>query len=311
MLEMELKLVAEIKERTDQKIKNAKESPVSEQLLAVSDVSHDPVAQLVTELSQSFNMDKTAAARKNSQTTIAALPLSQTKIENNGVNFMTPQLKKIDQGKKLTKDKIETNNDNIIDFKSRLRKVDGDKKNEDQTATSDENELETNKRESTASSDSGNLKLDEGGGDDKRKSTGSISSLKKLWETKEASETCANVQLSPKLALKNNCRNTEELISEVSPVDTSDDSIKGGRDKKNNAQIEDKPVIPTKPPVKAVKPVIASRPAGSAIYATPITPISGIKPPISAKPACLENKTPEDDVKVRNSKDWYQGWGKI
>ncbi|XP_044272395.1 tyrosine-protein kinase Abl isoform X1 [Tribolium madens] len=264
--EMELKLVTEIKERADQKSK-LKESPLSEPLMAVSGISHDPVAQLVTELSQSFNLDKDRkdqTSRKNS----------------NGVSFVS-QLKKIDLVKKppTTKDKPD---DSIIDFKSRLRKVD------------QEEEQETSKRESTASSDSGNLKIDDG--EDKRKSTGSISSLKKLWEPKE--DAPGSVQLSPKLALKNS--KNEELISEVSPVETSDDSGKGGGkgEKKSWPPTgEEKPVIPIKPPVKAVKPVIAGRPAGSAIYATPIAPTSGNKPPIMAKPANLENKTPEDDVK--------------
>ena len=141
------------------------------------------------------------------------------------------------------------------------------------------------------------MKIEEA--DDKRKSTGSISSLKKLWEPKEAADAPGNIQLSPKLTLKS--KNNEELISEVSPVDTSDDSMKGDKksDKKNwPPSTEEKPVIPTKPPVKAVKPIIAGRPAGSAIYATPIAPSSGNKPPIMAKPANLENKTPEEDVKV-------------
>lgn len=47
--EMELKLVAEIKERADQKQgKNPKESPL-DSFLAVSGISHDPVSQLGTQ----------------------------------------------------------------------------------------------------------------------------------------------------------------------------------------------------------------------------------------------------------------------
>lgn len=45
--EMELKLVAEIKERADQKHnKHLKDSPPIESILAVSGISHDPVSQL-------------------------------------------------------------------------------------------------------------------------------------------------------------------------------------------------------------------------------------------------------------------------
>lgn len=163
----------------------------------------------------------------------------------------------------------------------------------------DDNEQETNKRQSTASSDSGNLKIDES--DDKRKSTGSISSLKKLWEQKDATDNCGNVQLSPKLSLKNN--KNDEII-EVSPNDTSDESIKLEKLNKNDKKVwppsivDDKPSIPTKPPVKAVKPVINRPTAGSAIYATPIAP-NNPKPPISAKPSNFENKTPEDDTTTK------------
>lgn len=287
--EMELKLLAEIKERADLKSKNPKESPL-ESLLAVNSISHDPVAQLVSELSQTFNLEREPKddklMRKNS------LGSSTSKTESMGVPFT--QLKKVDCTKKaITKDKIEVNNDSsmIIDFKSRLRKVEADKKDEQ------EDDLEQNKRESTASSDSGNLKLEEG--EDKRKSTGSISSLKKLWENKDSSES-GNVQLSPKLTVKNN-RN-EDNISEISPVETSDESIK--EEKRGEKRVwpppnEDKPLIPTKPPVKSVKPIF-SRSMTSAIYATPIPSTNGnsqSKPPISAKPSNLENKTPDKEIK--------------
>ncbi|XP_019864822.1 tyrosine-protein kinase Abl isoform X2 [Aethina tumida] len=274
--EMELKLVAEIKEKADQKqCKNPKESPL-DTLLAVSGISHDPVAQLVSELSQALHVEKEPEkkeekdknlVRKGSQGNI--VPLTSKNTDNNGVTFVS-QLKKA-----ATKEKPDVNETPlIIDFKSRLRKVENsDKKEED-------NEVETNKRESTASSDSGNLKIEEG--DDKRKSTGSISSLKKLWESKDPTDNGANVQLSPKLSVKNN----KDEIIETSPIESSDDSVK----KKWPPNNDDKPIIPTKPPVKAVKPTIARTP-GSAIYATP-----NAKPPISAKPT-LDNKTPEEETK--------------
>ncbi|KAJ8935196.1 hypothetical protein NQ314_012953 [Rhamnusium bicolor] len=296
MKEMELKLVAEIKERADQKGKNPKESPL-EPFLAVSGISHDPVAQLVTELSQSLNLEKEVdknLVRKNSQGNIT----STTKpIENNGVTFVS-QLKKIETKKPSTKEKSESDSSMIIDFKSRLRKVESEKKSDDTFNRNEDNEPETNKRESTASSDSGNLKIDEG--EDKRKSTGSISSLKKLWEAKDSADSCGNIQLSPKLSIKNN--KNEEII-EVSPVETSDESVKlekvNRNDKKSWPPVaEDKPVIPTKPPVKAVKPIV-NRPAGSAIYATPNA--NNAKPPIMAKPTNIENKTPDEDIKLTSS----------
>lgn len=253
MKEMELKLLTEIKESQDQKSKNLKESPI-ESLLAVSSISHDPVAQLVSELSQTLNLEKKDEKQKD------------------GASFVS-QLKKKGSPKEKTVNEFPT----IIDFKSRLRKV------EDKKGDEDGQEQEGNKRESTGSSDSCNLKSEEG--EDKRKSTGSINSLKKLWEPKE--ET--NMQLSPKLALKNS-KNDEDSHS----VDSTDDSPKSKVEKRTwPPTVEDKPIIPTKPPVKSVKPLIANRPAGSAIYATPIAP----KPPISAKPINLDTKTPEEDGK--------------
>lgn len=244
--EMELKLVAEIKERAEQKSKNVSESP-QDVILSASTISQDPVTQLVTELSQSLNLDH--AKRKT------------------------------EMGPKKKEDEVPP----IISFKSRLRKVD---KKEDETETYKnigESEGEGNKRESVGSCDSGNLKLDDC--DDKRKSTGSISSLKKLWEPKE-SDSSGNTQLSPKLTIKNS-KDDEQI--------DSTDSEKIIKSEKRNwpPSNEEKPVIPIKPPLKSVKPAVTARPAGSAIYATPIAP----KPPISAKPATVEPKIIEEHLK--------------
>lgn len=286
MKEMELKLVAEIKERADQKGKNSRESPL-ETILAVSGISRDPVAQLVTELSQSLNLEREqdrtnhCINRKNPNLTTNKPPA-----ESNGITFVS-QLKKIEPKKLTTKEKPQEDNSMIIDFKSRLRKVE---KSED-----DNENIEGNRRESTASSDSGNLKLEDI--DDKRKSTGSISSLKKLWEPKDSVDNSSNIQLSPKLSIKNK---TTEDITEISPTETSDESAKQEKyinkgEKKIWPPInEEKPLIPTKPPVKALKPII-NRPAGSAIYATPT---NTSKPPIMAKPTNLETKTPDEETKL-------------
>ncbi|XP_066256075.1 tyrosine-protein kinase Abl isoform X2 [Euwallacea similis] len=325
MKEMELKLVAEIKERADQKQgRNLKESPI-DPILAVSGISHDPVSQLVTELSQSLNIEKEPFRKNSLGATNLKRSQESCEKETNGVTFVS-QLKKTDQVKKvLTKEKSDLGDSSlIIDFKSRLRKVDekntkkegkslimalkqhfnlrfvGDKLEDNETIS----EL-TGKRESTASNESANLKIEEA--DDKRKSTGSISSLKKLWEAKDSDY--GTVQLSPKLSIKST--KSEEIL-EHSPIDNSDDSSKMDRSvssEKSSTKSEkkswppcgseEKPVIPIKPPVKAVKPIV-NRPAGPAIYATPIAP----KPPISVKPVSTDcsnnsinanNKTPEEE----------------
>lgn len=79
-------------------------------------------------------------------------------------------------------------------------------------------------------------------GEDKRKSTGSINSLKKLWEAKEVSPLFEHPQLSPKLAMKNtlgqNNNNSEE-------------------GDEGNLNLAKKPAVPLKP-------------TNLTIYATPI-----------------------------------------
>ncbi|CAH1124891.1 unnamed protein product [Ceutorhynchus assimilis] len=294
--EMELKLVAEIKERADQKLGGGrKDFVVGDPFLAVSGVSHDdPVSQLVTELSQSLNMEK-ELMRKNSATK-----------DTNGVSYVS-QLKKavITESKPLTKEKSEVGDTNlIIDFKSRLRKVDNEKGNtkkdsgdQDNDPCTDLSSSTNNKRESTASNDSNtNLKIqDDLDDNNKRKSTGSISSLKKLWEAKDTVDYGSCVQLSPKLSIK-----SSRSAGEESPVENSDDSVKmersGGSEKSSSKSdtvkktwSEEKPLIPTKPPLKPIKPMVPR--SSAAIYATPIAP----KPPISTKPISTDNKSPSDE----------------
>ncbi|XP_018324086.1 tyrosine-protein kinase Abl isoform X3 [Agrilus planipennis] len=291
MKEMELKLVAEIKERADKKSRNSSESPVEPSSTAVSSISLDPALQLVSELSETMNLDLNKKETSPKQ--------------NDKPNSFIPQLKKVDPSF-ITKnrDKEENGTTGIIDFKSRLRKIEKADRNEDETEQiknngEEEHEKENNKRESTASSDNGTNRLDEG--DDKRKSTGSISSLKKLWETKEATES--TIQLSPKMPLKND-KNTE-ASTETSPVETSEDSFKILTTSKTDKRSwpppttnDEKPVIPTKPPLKSIKPIMSSRPLVPAIYATPIS--SNSKPPVSIKPT--NNTSPlEDNSKTNNS----------
>lgn len=305
MKEMELKLVAEIKERADHKNKNLKESPLLEPILAVSGISHDPAAQLINELSQTFNLEKVIDKKDSSSLGNAIIK----SIDSSSTNF-TSHLKKPDPILKKTVHKDVNEYPPIIDFKSRLRKVENntdrrteqEEDNQGEQTKHTEMETESNKRESTASSDSGNLKMEDL--DDKRKSTGSISSLKKLWEPRDTESSVA--QLSPKLTLKNSKNEESNNDMSLSLDGSSEDTYKIDKTARTEKRVwppngEDKPIIPTKPPFKNIKPIIASRPAGSAIYATPI-PSSNSKPPISAKPIQADNKTPEDDTKVNTDK---------
>jgi abelson tyrosine-protein kinase 1 len=163
------------------------------------------------------------------------------------------------------------------------------------------------KRDSTVSSHSQDggtqLKVEEG--EDKRRSTGSISSLKKLWESKETSAEMPVGQVSPKLALKapgkgRDTANTAEeedksKIDEVAKEQgSSPDDMKPPSKGQGGARVwppsDEKPVVPTKPPVKATKPILpTSKLPGSsaAIYATPTLP----KPPVVAR----ETKLVQED----------------
>lgn len=155
--------------------------------------------------------------------------VSTTKEESS--DAIKSQLKRIDPSA-VKKDESGT----IVDFKSRLRKVEIEKKNEDGTE-----ETNTNGQEE----------------EDKRKSTGSINSLKKLWESKDGVEGPA--QVSPKLGHKQ----PKPDEKESSPPDKK--SWPPQEDK-------DKPTVPAKPLVKSSKPAVpppAKPQAPSNIYATP------------------------------------------
>lgn len=265
MREMELKLLSEIKDRAEKKSLHPVESP-TESVMAVSSINHDPVAQLVSELSECLKLEEEEKAK-------VAAP-----------SVFSNVLKKVEP---LKKEKNDSNDSGvIIDFKSRLRKVDpNDKKPEEENGKGDD--ADYNKRESSGSSDNG--KLDDN--EDRRKSTGSINSLKKLWESKENSDNINNIQLSPKLALKN---------SKEEEAEAPDESLK--KTEKKWPPPEEKPAIPVKPPLKIAKPLVSTKPTSSAIYATPIPAnASTPKPAISAKPNL--DKTPEEEAKKDAAKN--------
>ncbi|XP_059055404.1 tyrosine-protein kinase Abl [Achroia grisella] len=289
---LELKLVAEIKERADKK-KQLKDSPPPHELIETHTSYGDPAARLVTELSASLNMD---ALRKSdrkvdgtkstdNKDTVSPIDLKaslrKTMYNNNidqkksdtepktNTDFKS-QLKKVDTNKKINNcsKEPEESGRSIIDFKSRLRKVDsgsvatnGNAKKPEQSSP-EEKEFDSRKGEDCERKRSESGSLDTSGGDeeDKRRSTGSISSLKKLWENKETEE-----RLSPSL------RARREPDSE----DTSPEERSAGR----AVRRDDRPAVPSKPPLKAL-----TKPVGrGGIYATP-----------SGSPACAPSGGGED-----------------
>ncbi|XP_021917496.1 tyrosine-protein kinase Abl isoform X5 [Zootermopsis nevadensis] len=376
---LELKLVAEIKERADLKFGRAgiKESPVSDATGTAGSVSSlDPAVQLVSELSEGFQysdsskkdlkdttpdtppnnsssdpnkgptspVDYKANLRRVSRGSEGVKPEGIGQGRQDGVTLggFKAQLKKFEPASKWAgaKDESEDHAGSIIDFKSRLRKVEssGDKVvtlgkrseggREDEDDRRGEEERRRNsvsvdgdhqqeediskKRDSTVSAHSldggtgGGTQLKVEEGDDKRRSTGSISSLKKLWESKETSgdiPPCSGSagQVSPKLALKvpGKVRDTASTAEEEDKV-KGDEGVKEQGSSPDDGKLvnkgqggsrvwppppvpsDEKPVVPTKPPVKATKPVLSASklPAGSAaIYATPTLP----KPPSMAR----------------------------
>lgn len=290
---LEMKLVAEIKERAELK-QSKNDVPKISIETKINNNCVDPISQLVSELAEQMNLPKPAVEplyktpdcigiggyRKPG----AAAQLPPKPIENN-TNTFKSQLKKVDRSVVVSqKDEINT----IIDFKSRLRKVESNsdgssggenfdittieskdvRKNNGDTNKLNENEMIKIKKSCPDSNNKvitelkkteikidilddknkcleivNSLKVETE--EDKRKSTGSISSLKKLWEAKESSVV----------------PNEQQQISQLSPKM----SIKNLTNKTNFDEENDEQQIPIKKPAVPVKPIKFT------IYATPTT----------------------------------------
>ncbi|KYM89862.1 Tyrosine-protein kinase Abl [Atta colombica] len=190
-----------------------------------------------------------------------------------GIGF---KLKKVD--KRSNPQREENPDGQIIDFKARLRKVDKDTDKE--RAVADERSKSSRFDDCTQGSNVADSADSSSGvddaNDDKRRSTGSISSLKKLWENKEAS--CDNQPLSPKLNVRgaNSKQDVGDIASEDSPEDHSGASTRSSTSKSDpriwpptssSVTLEmEKPIVPAKP-LKPLGP--SSKHFGSSIYATP------------------------------------------
>lgn len=198
----------------------------------------DPATILMSELAETMQQPKTPIKPK---------PVMATAMDTNGIGFKA-QLKKVEVkkiNKEPPKDEITTS---IIDFKSRLRKVDDD----DTKMTNKSDKLPvTNGKKTEIKIEVVEDKKKDGepmSEDDKRKSTGSISSLKKLWEAKEAAPAAEQGnQLSPKMGMKKK----------------EDDDNHNNNTSPGNGHHD------LEPPV-AKKPAVPMKPSKFTIYATPI-----------------------------------------
>lgn len=284
---LELKLINEIKQSAEMKFGNPTKKTNNSN--NSSSAPLDPASQLLSELCASFIIDTSrqnlqneyaTTTPKNVETpgtiqdrvttprsltekygnykeTRVSSPITEGILNTGNVGF---KLKKVD--KRSTPQKEEAVEGQIIDFKARLRKVDNADKSDEKIKRSDEFGGSVLTETVVESADDQM--------DDKRRSTGSISSLKKLWENKEASSD--NQPLSPKLSTKGGSRQDIDP-GEDSPEDHSAASTRSSTSKgdprvwppTSSSDVE-KPVVPAKPP----KPLVSSsKHFGSSIYATP------------------------------------------
>lgn len=157
---LEMKLVAEIKERAD------KQKPIIDMVgHASNNKALDPVSQLVSELAETMNLPKSISDKKG----VANLPAkANDKDLSQPTNSFKAQLKKVEPKKILSTPSKEESN-SIIDFKSRLRKVENNNENDtaDDNKKSDSDSLERCKSNS------------DGVDDDIRKSTKKIEIISK------------------------------------------------------------------------------------------------------------------------------------
>lgn len=267
---LELKLINEIKQSSDMKHNNTIKKVSSSNNVVSAPL--DPASQLLSELCATFSMDSNKQPIQseyaianfnpnpsthqdqdksgvNKETIHAVSPIVEGILNTSNAGF---KLKKVDKRPQ----KEESSDSQIIDFKARLRKIDADKSSEEKNKKEDGN----NTGESLESI------VDEQ--DDKRRSTGSISSLKKLWENKET--TCENQPLSPKLGARGS--NKQDDPGEESPEDHSGASTRSSTSKTESRvwppvpTEAEKPIVPAKP----TKPLMPSgKHFASSIYATP------------------------------------------
>ncbi|KAJ8666899.1 hypothetical protein QAD02_008561 [Eretmocerus hayati] len=270
---LELKLVNEIKQSCGE---HQPQSASSRSASKQPATALDPASQLLSELCASFaptaanSGNEYAVANVEPRVESSSSPLADglgcsfklKRVErknNNAPGAPPPPPPREDGG--------EQPQQQIIDFKSRLRKVDGANA---VAATADKKSDDESRASAAESADEQS--------DDKRRSTGSISSLKKLWENKEAASDASSPQQhppppSPKLgSSKAIVRDKhEEAPTENSPEDLSAaSSTRSSATSKSDARVVQWPPSDPDRPTVPAKPASKPKPFGnSSIYATP------------------------------------------
>lgn len=307
---LELKLINEIKQSADMKhggTGSAKKiGSAANSNAPLSAAPLDPASQLLSELCASFSMDSAnrphivpseyaisvlksndvSSVQEHVHTSMQGtyperssshkeIPMTSPITEGHVLSATSVgfKLKKVD--KRSNPQREENPDGQIIDFKARLRKVDNvDKERAAADERSKSSRFDDNTQGSNVADSADSSSGVDDANDDKRRSTGSISSLKKLWENKEAS--CDNQPLSPKLNVRgaSSKQDIGDVASEDSPEDHSGASTRSSTSKgdprvwpptSSSLEVE-KPIVPAKP-LKPLGP--SSKHFGSSIYATP------------------------------------------
>lgn len=297
---VDVQLVAEFKEKTDKKLSGGSSlENVGQQ--------NPPSVHLVSELFENLRLKagKKPGYASETQTTESLMthpaevmapppprpahpapqrptPLSGTK----KIDLMADQSNSQDQTNSPAGAANNGDGGVKFDFKSRLRKVGSDKTENESTQSHDQQQQpvvvkpmvkpvpeKVVEKPSESSEDC----------DDKRKSSGSINSLKRMWEKDQQNQQSQQQQQqhhpppppqSQRISLKSGANSAESVPSRPPPPPQ---------------QQPDKPAVPVKPSSVVMKPLKNS---SAAIYATPTSSVINAKPPVANRSSAVYAKGP-------------------
>ncbi|XP_046630882.1 tyrosine-protein kinase ABL1-like isoform X4 [Daphnia pulicaria] len=125
--------------------------------------------------------------------------------------------------------------------------------------------------------------------DDKRKSSGSINSLKRMWEkdqqVQQQQQQPQQQPQSQRISLKSGANNVEPTVNSRPPPPPQ--------------QQPDKPAVPVKPSSVVMKPL--GKNSSAAIYATPTSSVINAKPPVANRSSAVYAKGPAASMVIQSS----------
>lgn len=181
-----------------------------------------------------------------------------------------------------------------LDFKARLRKVSDSKDSSCKSPIKDAFDSDKKAQEKRESIDSADASGENN--DDKRKSTGSISSLRKMWESSTPKAIDSPDPGNAEAGKLSNSNSTVKFEKRVWPPVPNTET--------------EKPMVPVKPTVKPPapttkppppkeplvkpppKPAMAVKPNVCNIYAAPTVATARAKPPIASRPTLAKSSSP-------------------